>query len=343
MTSNQRERIERSAGFTLVEILMAAALLGVLLAGVFHAFGVSNERYIVVDQVTEAQQSLRGIAEMMERDIRRAGYLVPGQTAACAHDRSDAADVLFLSDSDSVRSIDELEANAPELLGGALGVDVVAMTSTSVQVSGGAGSPQLRLDPGAVTGFAAGAGVILTDRDDPEARIACARILSIASDVLTVDFGPSAHATAIGTGDVIAIPAVLYEVQAATALDPSQLLRNGLVLAHDVEDLQMVFFFDANDDAVRDTGTEVFGAAGAAGAYPPAPATGLDMKSLREVELNVVTVTRDDAPGSGHIDAAGNPTLSQGQQTANRTSGLAPPDRRLRRIHTTQIRLRNLG
>jgi prepilin-type N-terminal cleavage/methylation domain-containing protein len=333
----------RRRGFTLVELLMAAALLGVLLAGVFHAFGATNERYVVVDQVTEAQQSLRGIAEMMERDIRRSGYLVPGQAAACAHDRTDAPDRLFLSDSDALRSIDELAANAPDLLAGARGVGVVAMTSTTVQVAGGATSPELQLDGGAAVGFAVGSGMILTDRDDPEARVACARIVSIANDVLTVDFGPSPYATAIGAGDVVAIPAVLYEVQPATALDPSQLLRNGLVLAHNVEDLQMVFFFDANDDALRDAASEVFGSTGAAGSYPPAPGAGFDMRTLRELELNVVTVTRDDAPGSGFMDASGNATLSQGQHTANRTVGLAAPDRRLRRIHTTSIRLRNLG
>jgi len=343
MSRELADDLERQRGFTLVELMMAAALLGVLLTGVFHAFGTTNERYVVVDQVTEAQQNLRGIAEMMERDIRRAGYLVPGQTAACAHDRIDAPDALFLSDADAIRPIDDLSTNAPELLVGALGVDVVALTSTSVQVSGGAATPDLQVDGGATTGFVAGGGVILADREDPEGRVACATIVSIADDTLTVDFGPSAHATAIGSGDLVAVPAIAYRVQPATALDPSQLLRNGLVLAHDVEDLQLVFFFDANSDGVRDIASEVFGTQGAAGTYPPAPGAGLDMRSLREVEVSVVTVTRDDAPGDGYLDASGNPTLSQGQRTANRSASLTPPDRRLRRIHTTSIRLRNLG
>ena len=37
--------------------------------------------------------------------------MVPGPAAVCAHDRSDGTDVLFVSDTEAVRSIGELEQN----------------------------------------------------------------------------------------------------------------------------------------------------------------------------------------------------------------------------------------
>lgn len=330
--------MRRNTGYSLIELLVAVAILGVILAGVFYSFGVQNEKYIVVDQVTDAQQSLRGVAEMIERDVRRAGYMVPPAAAACAHDYTDRPDLLFLSETEAIRPIDELKQNAPELLVGDLGIEVVALTTTSVRVTGG-GTPQLKVDPGAGGGLVVNGGVILVDRDDPEQRVACGEITAIAGDTLTVDFGPSPDATTIGSSNVVAIPAVVYKVLPPTGTDPSQLRRNGLVLAYDVEDLQAAFFFDADVDGTVDAATELFGTRNAAGQYPPASGAGFDMSGLREVSVSVVTVTQDDAPNTtGGVDA-----LSQGLVVENRDTNLAPADRRLRRLQTAQVRLRNLG
>jgi len=330
--------MRRNSGYSLIELLVAVAILGILLAGVFYSFGVQNEKYVVVDQVTDAQQSLRGVAEMIERDVRRSGYMVPATTSACAHDYTDQPDVVFLTETEAIRPLDDLKANAPELLIGDLGIDVVAMTATTVRVTGG-GTPQLKIDAGASGGLIAGGGIILVDRGDPEQRIACGEIRAIAGDTLTVDFGPSADATAIGGSDIIAIPAVVYKIVPATPTNPSQLLRNGLVLAYDVEDMQAVFYFDANTDGNIDAATELFGTLNAAGAYPPASGAGFDMSALREVSVSIVTVTQDDAPNT----TRGSATLSQGLVVENRDKNLAPADRRIRRLHTANVRLRNLG
>lgn len=330
--------MRRQTGYSLIELLVAVAILGVILAGVFYSFGVQNEKYVVVDQVTDAQQSLRGVAEMIERDVRRAGYMVPPAASACAHDHTDRPDVVFLSETEAIRPIDELKQNAPELLVGDLGIEVVSFGSTSVRVTGG-GTPKLKIDPGASGGLVVGGGVILVDLDDPEHRVACGEIGAIAGDTLTVDFGPSADATAIGSSNVLAIPAVVYKIVPATSTDPSQLLRNGLVLAYDVEDLQAVFFFDADGDGNETAASELFGTLNAAGTYPPASGAGFDMATLREVSISVVTVTQDDAPNT----TGGTETLSRGLVVENRDTNLAPADRRLRRLQTANVRLRNLG
>ena len=329
---------QRASGYSLIELIVAISILGVILTGVFYSFGVQNEKYVVVDQVTDAQQSLRGVAELIERDVRRSGYMVRNAASACSHDYTNQPDVLFVSETEAVRSIDELQANAPELLLGDLGIDVVSRSSTTVRVAGGA-TPVLKLDPGASGGLVVGGGVILIDREDPEQRVACAEISAIAGDTLTVDFGPSADATAIGTSDVIAVPAVVYKIVPETSTTPSQLLRNGLVLAYDVEDLQAVFYFDANEDGNTTAASELFGGLNGAGSYPPASGAGFDMSLLREVAVSVVTVTQDDAPANAGAPVA----LSQGLVVANRNANLAPADRRARRLHTANVRVRNLG
>lgn len=339
MNRQVERQVKRESGYSLIELFVAISILGVILAGVFYSFGVQNEKYVIVDQVTDAQQSLRGVAEMVERDVRRSGYMVPPAAAACAHDYTNQPDVLFVSETEAVRSIDDLNTNAPELLVGDLGIDVVSFGSTSVQVSGGSVSPDLKLDPGAPGGLTLNGGVILVDRDDPDQRVACGEITALVGDTLTVDWGPSADATSIGASNVIAVPAVVYKVVPATTTDPSQLLRNGLVLAYDVEDLQAVFYFDPDGDATTTAATELFGTLNAAGTYPPASGAGFDMSSLREIVVSIVTITQDEAPNT----TRGSATLTQGLVVANRNTGLAPADRRTRRMHVANVRLRNLG
>jgi prepilin-type N-terminal cleavage/methylation domain-containing protein len=330
--------MQRRSGYSLIELMIAISILFVILAGVFYSFGVQNEKYVVVADVTDAQQSLRGVAEMIERDVRRAGYMVPAATAACAHDYTNQPDVVILSNSEAIRPIDALKLDAPELLVGDLGIDVISMSATTVRVIGG-GVPKLKIDDGANGALATGGGVILVDRNDPEQRVACGEITAIVGDTLTVDFGPSPDATSIGADDVIAIPAVVYKIVPATAAVPSQLLRNGLVLAYDVEDLQASFFFDADANGNQTAANELFGTLNAAGTYPPASGATFDMGSLREVAVQIVTVTHDDAPNA----SGGSPTLTQGLVVSNRDSNLAPADRRVRRLHTANVRLRNLG
>ena len=330
--------MKRQLGYSLVELFVAVAILGVILAGVFYSFGVQNEKYVVVDQVTDAQQSLRGVAELIERDVRRSGYMIPHAASVCAHDYTFQPDVIFMSETEAVRPIDVLKQNAPELLVGSLGIDVIGMSPTSITVPGG-GTPQLKIDAGAAGSLMVDGGVILVDKDDPEQRVACGEITAISGATLTVDFGPSADAVSIGSSDVVAIPAVVYKVIPETTTDPSQLLRNGLVLAYDVEDLQAVFFFDSNGDGAQTANTELFGTLNAAGQYPPASGGGFDMSTLREVSINVVTVTADETPNT----TGGTNLLSQGLVVANRNTNLAAADRRARRLQVANVRLRNLG
>ena len=61
-------------GFTLVELLVAMAITGIVAGAIFTAFQSQQKSYLVQDQVAEMQQNLRAGMDIMVRDIRMAGY-----------------------------------------------------------------------------------------------------------------------------------------------------------------------------------------------------------------------------------------------------------------------------
>ena len=105
----------RREGFTLVELLIASAVLLLVMVYVTQAFTVQQKTYVVVDQVTEAQQNLRAVADLIERDVRRGGYLVPSQAAICGHDATTGADRLYVSNADVIRTVFALEGGNEDL------------------------------------------------------------------------------------------------------------------------------------------------------------------------------------------------------------------------------------
>jgi len=64
----------KSKGFTLVELLIAMAITGIISAAIFTAFQSQQKSYFIQDQVAEMQQNIRAAKYIMVRDIRMAGY-----------------------------------------------------------------------------------------------------------------------------------------------------------------------------------------------------------------------------------------------------------------------------
>ena len=61
-------------GFTLVELLIALAVSGIIMTGIFSAFKTQQDSYLAQEQVAEMQQKLRASLYIMTREIRMAGY-----------------------------------------------------------------------------------------------------------------------------------------------------------------------------------------------------------------------------------------------------------------------------
>jgi type IV pilus assembly protein PilW len=61
-------------GFTLVEVLIAMLLSGIVMASIYSAFQSQQNSYLAQEQVSEMQQNVRIGLDMLARDIRLAGY-----------------------------------------------------------------------------------------------------------------------------------------------------------------------------------------------------------------------------------------------------------------------------
>jgi len=61
-------------GVSLIELLVALAICGIVVAGSYRFFITQNKAYTVQDQVIEAQQNVRLAMEILLRDLRMAGY-----------------------------------------------------------------------------------------------------------------------------------------------------------------------------------------------------------------------------------------------------------------------------
>jgi type IV pilus assembly protein PilW len=67
------KRLNRK-GVTLIELLIALVICGMVAAGIYQVFIAQSKTYTVQDQVTEVQQSVRSAMEILLRDLRMAGY-----------------------------------------------------------------------------------------------------------------------------------------------------------------------------------------------------------------------------------------------------------------------------
>ena len=324
----------RNAGFTLIELMVSAAAMAIVIFYTLGTFTVQHQTYTVVDQVSETQQNSRAIAGMIERDLRGAGYLVSPTAAVCGFDDTDGPDILVVSDTDAIKQVDQLP---PSMQGNDLSVSTTtapANGSTALSVAGllmddaasykkDSGSASLDSD------FRVNAGAIVIDLANPQRGVACGQVTAVGTNSVTVDFDTPALNGANGTSppDYRVVPAHYYEVDTTT--DPPQLERDGVILAKDVEDLQVAWFYDADGDG-QATGNEYAGDDGA-NTYSTDVVDGND---LREIRFHVVVATRDGDPR--------NPTAGTGQARENRDPDtVSGDDGRRRRVYTSTARIRN--
>ena len=342
---------DRRAGFSLLELLIASAVMGFVVMYLMQSFSTSQKAYVVVEQVSEAQQNLRVVADLIERDLRLAGYLVPKHAAVCGVDSTNGADTLFISNADVILPADQLQvANLQALLSGELFGPMTGPGTTVAGVVGGGGMvlnvTRRWLDVLANgTDFAQGAGVIVVDLNDTSGRSTCGVITNVnpgAGDTaqITADFVSPNLGPHGANPNIVAVPAHVYQITPPNAGTgtPAQLYRDGVLLANDVEDMQFGLFFDLNDDRIIDPGEYQGDDGTAVGdgnpvAYDPSLTDG---RMLRQIQINLVTSTRDDDPNE---DA---PMMIQ-QATGNRNPATLPAaDQKRRRVYTSTVRMRNV-
>lgn len=361
-------RGRQHSGFTLIEVMVSMAILFLVVAYATYMLVRQSRTYQVVDQVTAAQQDLRAITDLLGRELRTTGFMVPEAAAVCGVDRTNGPDVLVVTDTDAIDPTNQTSNS--------LGVSVQGYTGTGNSESltlgskgtldgvpyyddngdGVADSDFLDMPSVGETG-----GIIVVDRANPDRGSSCGRIVSgslsvgVTTATVNVDFTFSGAAPggtplkALGPGmnvpDLVAVPAHVYEVN-----NKSQLLRDGVVLASDVEDMQIAMFYDLDGNGV------VTGATGpnlpdppfaSKTEYPGSDPTGalyvssnFDNTLLREIRVDFVVRTRSQDP-----NVVANPNAAQGKfvVTENRTPPGNPPDGYRRRVQTITARPRNVG
>lgn len=75
-------RQKYTSGLTLVEVMIALVLTGLILAAVYNLFGSQENTQVLVDQLSEMNQNLRIAANSILMDMRSAGYHIEGGTAS---------------------------------------------------------------------------------------------------------------------------------------------------------------------------------------------------------------------------------------------------------------------
>ena len=357
----------RRAGFSLPEIMISLAILVVVSAFLMEMLSRQTKTYQVVDQISEVQTNLRAITGLLEHEIRVTGFMVPEGGAVCGVDNINAPDILVVTDSAVINPTGQIQND--------LGIDITAgydgtnLDSLTLVGDGTIdGNPFYDSDEDGVADVdlmdilsqGQAGGLIVVDRNNPERGNSCGQILGGSLTIggsnvqvqVDYDFGGATGSeplAALGAGsnpqDLVAIPAIVYRVNAG-----NQLTRNGMLLAEDVEDMQVALHFDLDDDGVVDGDPRPapqYPPFGSNTEYPGSLAGGVQYTSgswnhstLREIRLSIVIRTRNQ-----DVAAIENPNLATNTFIAmeNRNPPGAPADGFRRRVFTMTVQPRNLG
>ncbi len=277
MTS--RARNER--GFTLIEMLIATAVLSVVTSQVFMVLNTQKRVYISQERVLDVQEDSRTVLDLLTFDTRMAGFMVPRIAAISSADGgANAADSFCISD---VSYFDFPTGGAPSL-----SLDNASENFDTARVTSFTGNnavDAVSLDVDGVNGTndfgGAGRGIILSDG----VRSHCARITNIVGNQIA--YTPALPGAGWLAGNTRVVPAVIYEQNNANL----SLTRNGLTLATGVEDLQIEYWVDNSAlgllNGVVDDATE----------FPvddlnnqPGAQT-MDTSAIRRIRISVITRT----------------------------------------------------
>jgi prepilin-type N-terminal cleavage/methylation domain-containing protein len=222
----KKSKKSKQKGFTLIELLVGLVLTGFVLIAIYNIFISQYKSYLVQDSVAETQQNARAALNRMVKDIRMAGYGV-----------TDGTDFVITATNGSVDSI-TFNAN----IGG-------ASTYLTAEVASG----DTTIDVKDSSDFVIGDNVNILDYKHH--LIATATISDIPSgnelDVTGLAFESGFSSSISGNLVQTDFRTITYSINNMV------LNRNtgggAQPLAENIEDLQLVYAYDSNNDRILDT------------------------------------------------------------------------------------------
>jgi type IV pilus assembly protein PilW len=259
MTRAVRQRSAASrhpeAGFTLVEVMSALAILAVAMTAVFATFTTQQKSFTVQSRVVEMQQNIRQGLEYLTRDIRLAGYGLPIAVALPSN---------VLPSGTSIRTLFPVDnTTGPDSLYLIYMLDMDASqppTTNTILMASGAGL----VNVASITGFVATGGELVLITDGTFADLF--ETSAAAGNVLTFGGGYGYNAVSHSGYSVGPPPATVSKARFAryfidTTTDPAHptLMVDRMggqapqPVADDIEDLQLTYGLDTNADGFVDT------------------------------------------------------------------------------------------
>lgn len=299
---NNRCRTEHRAGFSLVELMVAVVVMGVVTSQLLLAFSHQHTTALDHERRIEIQQEARLIGDVILSDLRISGFMVPSFASIASIDGGvNGSDILCASDSTVIDDSVLLTAN--QKFTGATIATPFTGASSSVTVN----AATMDIDSDGDDDFTEDEGLLIGTGLDAH----CAVITRISGS--TIEFTPSTNALFSATTNDVVVPALVYQVTGTT------ITRNSTVLSNHIEDLQVQFGVDIDNNGTVE-GAE----------FPINDLTGEDFTLIENVRISLTA-----------RDLRGDPGFNgQFARVANRVAGAA--DNFKRRRNTGDTVLRNL-
>lgn len=217
-------------GFSLVEFMLAVVLMAVVASQLLLVFSTQHKSFTEQERVTETQQDVRLLMDVILGDLRMGGFMVNRETGVGGVDGGIAdSDILCASDP-SVFDPAEYD-NATDRF------ESAEVTTNLTGNNGSVALVDLDVDSDGTADFAAGGGILISDGTSTH----CAVIDTVVGT--TVSFTPSTLAGQVMAPiSTFAAPAVVY-VHSGTTLQ-----RNGTTLSTSIDDLQLELGVDLDSD-----------------------------------------------------------------------------------------------